>query len=101
MAALTTCTSGGFIPHARHGGRGVRAFAVAGSKLDGTGFEKEHIGQTHVALAEGVAAGAGLPRRSGVVGWFPAATGAPRVSCFKGLGRRGILGEDFRKPACS
>lgn len=50
IAALVTCTSGGLIPHARHGGKGVLAFAVAGSKFDGTGFEKEHIGQIQVAF---------------------------------------------------
>ena len=49
MAAFTTCTDGGFIPHAKHGGIGVRD-ASAGSKLEGTGFENEHIGHTQVAL---------------------------------------------------
>lgn len=62
IAALTTCTVGGLIPQAKHGGMGVRD-ASAGSKFDGTGFEKEHIGHTHDALIEGV--GAGLFRRSG------------------------------------
>ena len=57
MAALTTCTVGGLMPQARHGGTGVRE-AKAGSKLEGTGFEKEHIGHTQVALGAG--AGAGL-----------------------------------------
>lgn len=83
MAALTTCTRGGFIPQARHGGNGVRALAVAGSKLDGTGFEKEQIGQTHVALTDAAGAGAGLPRLSGVMA---ALLVAPRDSCFAGLG---------------
>ena len=32
------------MPQARHGARGVLSFAVLGSKLDGTGFENEHIG---------------------------------------------------------
>lgn len=50
IAALSTVASGGLMPHARHGGRGVFAVAVAGSKLDGTGLEKEHIGQTQVAF---------------------------------------------------
>lgn len=86
MAALTTCTVGGFIPQARHGGMGVRD-ARAGSKLEGTGLEKEHIGHTHVALAGG--GGAGLLCRGGVeedeaVG--VGAKGAPRDSCFKGFG---------------
>jgi hypothetical protein len=73
------------MPHARHGGNGVRAFAVAGSKLDGTGLEKEQIGQTHVALTDG-AAGAGLPRPSGVVLALLAAVGPPLESCLGGLG---------------
>jgi hypothetical protein len=58
MAAFTTWAKGGLIPHAKHGGRGVRALAAAGSKLEGTGFENEHIGQTHVALEGRVGAGA-------------------------------------------
>jgi hypothetical protein len=57
IAALTTCTVGGLMPQAKHGGTGVRE-AKAGSKLEGTGFEKEHIGHTQVALGAG--AGAGL-----------------------------------------
>lgn len=73
------------MPHARHGGSGVRAFAVAGSKFDGTGLEKEHIGQTHVALTDG-AAGAGLPRRSGVLLALLAVVEASLESCFRGLG---------------
>lgn len=35
------------------------AFAVAGSKFDGTGFEKLHIVQTQVAEVFGGSAGAG------------------------------------------
>lgn len=85
IAAFTTCTVGGLIPQARHGGIGVRE-ASAGSKLDGTGLEKEHMGHTHVALCCG--AGAGLLCRGGVVVGLPAAAGTedPRVSCFNGLG---------------
>lgn len=86
IAAFTTCTVGGLIPQARHGGIGVRD-ASAGSKFEGTGFEKEHIGHTQVALCCG--AGAGLPCRGGVeaVGLPGAAgTAVPRESCFKGLG---------------
>jgi hypothetical protein len=63
MAALTTCTVGGLMPHAKQGGMGVRD-ARAGSKLDGTGLEKEQIGHTQVALAGG--GGAGLLCRGGV-----------------------------------
>lgn len=36
------------MPHARHDGKGEEEFALEVSKFDGTGFEKEHIGQTHV-----------------------------------------------------
>lgn len=74
MAAFTTWTSGGCIPHARHGGSGVLAFAILGSKLEGTGFEKEQMGQIHVAfgsLAAAVGVGAdgltGVPYRVGGV----------------------------------
>lgn len=59
MAAFSTCVSAGLIPHARHGGRGVCAFAVAGSKFEGTGFEKLHIVQTQVAEVFGGSGGAG------------------------------------------
>jgi hypothetical protein len=86
IAAFTTWTVGGLIPQARHGGIGVRE-ASAGSKFEGTGFEKEHIGHTHVALCGG-GAGAGLPCRGGVDVGLPEAAGpdVPRESCFKGLG---------------
>ena len=36
------------MPQVRHGGRGEAEVAVRISKFEGTGFEKEHIGQTHV-----------------------------------------------------
>jgi hypothetical protein len=99
MAALTTCTNGGLMPHARHGGNGVRALAVEGSKLDGTGLENEHIGHTHVALEGGTEAGAGLPCLSGVVGAVLASAGVPRDNCFEGFGKRVILAEDLMNPA--
>jgi len=66
IAALTTWSSGGFIPHARHGGSGVCAFTAEGSKLEGTGFENEHIGQTHVALSAAEGAGEAVTDRNGV-----------------------------------
>lgn len=50
IAAFSTVVKGGLIPHAKHGGSGTAAVAVAGSKFDGTGLEKEQIGQIHVAL---------------------------------------------------
>jgi len=100
IAALTTSTNGGFIPQARHGGSGVRAFAVVGSKLDGTGFEKEHIGQTQVAATDGGAGGTGLARRSGAVARLEAARGGPRDARLEGFAYRVILGDDLRKPTC-
>lgn len=50
IAALRTVVNGGLMPHARHGGKCVVVVAVAGSKLEGTGLEKEQIGQIQVAL---------------------------------------------------
>lgn len=38
------------MPHARHGASEVCSFAVAGSKFEATGFEKEQMGQIHVAF---------------------------------------------------
>lgn len=66
IAAFTTWTNGGLIPHAKHGGNGVLAFAVPGSKLDGTGFEKEQIGHIQVALGSRAGAGEGAACRTGV-----------------------------------
>ena len=54
------------IPQARHGGKGVWAFAVPGSKFDGTGLEKLHIGQTHVAFVSLAGAGDAAARTGGV-----------------------------------
>ncbi len=51
MAAFSTSVQEGLIPQARHGAIGVSALAVLGSKFAGSGLEKEHIGQTHVAVA--------------------------------------------------
>jgi hypothetical protein len=79
---------------------GVRE-ASAGSKLDGTGFEKEQMGHTQVALAGG--GGAGLLCRDGVddddATCGIAGTDTPRDSCFRGFGYSVILGDDLRKPA--
>jgi hypothetical protein len=36
------------MPHAKHGGKGKEEFAFEESKFDGTGLEKEQIGQTQV-----------------------------------------------------
>lgn len=48
--AFTRTVKGGFMPHVEHAGRGVLSLAVLGSKVEGAGFEKPHIGQIHVAL---------------------------------------------------
>jgi len=66
IAALTTCTRGGLIPQARHGGNGVRSFAVLGSKFDGTGFENEQMGHIQVAFGSLTGAGEGAVARPGV-----------------------------------
>lgn len=50
MAAFRICGNGGLIPQAKQGGNGVLELAVVGSKLVGTGLEKEHIEHTQVAL---------------------------------------------------
>ncbi len=49
MAAFSTCGKEGLTPQVTHAGRSVLEFAVAGSKLAGTGLEKEQIVETHVA----------------------------------------------------
>lgn len=61
MAALRTWARVGLIPHAKQGGSGVCAFAVAGSKLEGTGFEKLQMVQTHVAELTGASTGGVRP----------------------------------------
>lgn len=61
IAAFNIVVKGGLIPHARHGGRLVAVVAVAGSKLEGTGFEKVHIGQIQVALIAFVEGDCGAP----------------------------------------
>ncbi len=50
MAAFSTCENDGLIPQLKQGGSGICEFAVAGSKLEGTGLAKEQIMQTQVAL---------------------------------------------------
>lgn len=106
IAAFNTVVKGGLIPHARQGGRCVAAVAVAGSKFDGTGFEKVHIGQIQVALM-GFGDGDGDA---------PGCTSGWRVDCwgtaglevvlrdlsvllFCGFGYIVTLGDDFRKRA--
>jgi len=112
IAAFSTWVKAGLIPHARHGGRGVRALAVAGSKLEGTGFEKLQMVHTHVAeLAGDGSAGAGLRGLSDRgTGEELLSLGEPvpvagDLDCneerFVGFGIKVTLAEDLRKPACS
>lgn len=109
MVAFRTCVRVGLIPQARHGGSGVCALAVVGSKLEGTGLEKLQMVQTHVAGLAGVDSTGGMrsplsscragdelllragpsPRPEGR-GWNEAR--------FVALGIRVTLGEDLRKP---
>lgn len=106
IAAFSTCAKVGLIPQARHGGRGVWAFAAAGSKFEGTGLEKLHMVQTHVADVTGSGGSLGEPS-----GWGEAAEplrqraatlDAAWVRAEERLGGFGtivILADDFRKPA--
>lgn len=57
IAAFKTSGNGGLIPQARHGGSGNDSVAIVGSKLEGTGLENEHIGQTQVPTTTGKDAG--------------------------------------------
>lgn len=50
IAAFRIVARDGLIPHAKHGGRGVCGPADLTSKLEGTGFESEHIVHIQVAL---------------------------------------------------
>jgi hypothetical protein len=112
IAAFSTWVKAGLIPHARHGGRGVRALAVAGSKLEGTGFEKLQMVHTHVAeLAGDGSTGAGLrglsDRGTGeeLLSLGEPVPAAGDLDCneerFVGFGIKVTLAEDLRKPACS
>lgn len=111
IAAFSTVVKGGFIPQARHGGRLTVAVAVAGSKFEGTGFEKEQMGQIQLAfigLEEGggcfaIEGGRGdndLPGAdgAGTAGLAVALRGLSALP-FCGLGWIVIFGDDFKKPA--
>ena len=67
------------------------SFAVAGSKLVGTGLENEHIEQIHVALM-------GWLEGAGFLGWSCSRLPAEGAS-LTAFGIKVILGEDFIKPA--
>lgn len=111
IAAFNTWVRAGLIPQARHGGRGVWAFAVEGSKFDGTGFEKLHIVQTHVAAPPSDAStgagrkglsvrGAGDELLLSLGELVPVAGGRDcNEERFVGFGIRVTLAEDLRNPA--
>lgn len=110
MAAFRTCVSVGLIPHARHGGRGVWAFAMVGSKFEGTGFGKLQMVQTQVALLARVGAAdeERIVTSTEDEGGVPALPLEPstvdlaldwREPRFVGLGKSVTFGEDFRNPA--
>jgi hypothetical protein len=98
------------MPQARHGGNGVWALAVVGSKFDGTGFEKLQMGQTQVALFAGTGSDGGRwkglsVRRAGEAVALLEGVDNPAICLFcvanrfEGLGTSVILGEDFKNPA--
>jgi len=49
MAAFSITAKGGLMPHVRQGGIGNDSEATVGSKFDGTGLVKVHIGQIQLA----------------------------------------------------
>lgn len=97
------------MPQARHGANGVCTLAVAGSKLDGTGFEKLQIAQTQVAEVTCGGSEGGLNAlsdRDGGVALFRAGVRpALDAACgrmealFIGLGTMVTFGDDLRKRA--
>jgi hypothetical protein len=115
IAAFRTWLNGGFMPQVRHAGMGEFEVAVLASKLDGTGFEKEHIGQTHVpvdCLSE-YGAGRGVNglleretgddederyARGGAFGVVDAIRSDPRPF-LDGLAYSVTFGDDLRNPA--
>jgi len=108
IAALTTWTYGGLIPHAKQGGIGEFSFEVDGSKLEGTRLEKEHIGHIQVALVGIRCAGVFLVFEFPGLPTLPAEEGCPRSmlavlcareKCLAAFGYMVIFGDDFMKPA--
>ena len=95
------------MPQDKHGGSGVCAFAVEGSKLDGTGLEKLQIVHTHVvALAAGGSTTGGRIglsfRRPGDEVPFPGANPGDRGPSDERLVAFGMsvtLADDLRNPA--
>lgn len=104
-AAFVTTKIGGGIPQLRHGGIFVCELAVAGSKLEGMGLEKEHIGQTQVAFGPSVGFGVMVVgwlfcRECELVGVYGlVALRREAEPCLMALEYKVILGEDLRKRA--
>jgi hypothetical protein len=65
-AAFNTTENSGLMPQAKHGGSGNDSVAIVGSKFEGTGFEKEQMGQTHVPATTGDGAGETAGARNGL-----------------------------------
>ena len=65
-AAFSTRENDGLIPQARHGGSGKVSVAMVGSKLEGTGLEKEQIGHTQVPAIRGKGTGVAVEGRNGL-----------------------------------
>src|ERR1700742_4587241 len=65
-AAFSTTENGGLMPQAKHGGSGNASVAIVGSKFEGTGLEKEQMGQTQVPLTTGDGAGETAGARNGL-----------------------------------
>lgn len=95
------------MPQAKHGGSGVWAFAVEGSKLDGTGFEKLQMVQTQVAvLGGGVSTGGArmglsvlcVDKEEPLPGVSPGDRGC-RDERLVALGIKVIFADDLRNPA--
>lgn len=81
------------------------AFAVAGSKLTGTGLEKLQITHTHVAELDNCGGGEDCEALSVslcALMFVDADVDAPRVlvaDALSGLGNNVTLADDFKKPA--
>lgn len=99
------------MPHAKQGANGVCALAVAGSKFNGSGFEKVHIGHIHVAELTGTGSGVGRWNGLSVRDNGDAVAlldGVLRLDTarfcteerLEGFGTSVIFAEDLKKPAC-
>lgn len=98
------------MPQAKQGGRLVDGVAVLGSKVGGTGFENEQMGQIQVAFT-GFGFGddllgdadCGSGEEDMAEGWETDALAASLFDLpappFAGFGHSVIFGEDFRNPA--